>query len=224
MTGPGRPLSTYSYCVIVTDMDAEETAPVCDNGSRIIFSPHNVVASEGIYTDKVVITWVDISTINAGYNIYRDDALIGSAGANEGWFSDTSVDSINVHSYDVAAYVTGGFESARVSHDGWRGSYSLRSMSAHLTASTSDSVLITWQEDTAAAESGYSIYRDGVLIGSTALTALSYEDHGIVFGETYEYCVATKVAGGVRVSARVRRGGDRPHAARKCQRQRLDIR
>jgi hypothetical protein len=115
--------NVYSYCVVVTDMAAEETAPVCDDGSRIVFAPHDVIASDGHYTDAVRITWIDMSSVNTGYAIYRDGVAIDSVGANAGYCLDASAAAHpdSVYTYGVAAYVASGEQSAVVVDDGWRG-------------------------------------------------------------------------------------------------------
>jgi hypothetical protein len=188
---------TYSYCVAVTDMAAEETAPVCDNGGRIIFAPHDVSASDGQYTDGVRITWVDMSSINDGYVIYRKGVPIDSTGANVAYYLDQTAAAHpdSVYTYGVAAYVSGGGRSAVVEDEGWRG---IIMPPQNLTATQGqyfDRVVLTWTCQ-ATNELGYRIYRDSVLIDSTGVDVLTYTNMPVAINETHEYCVATMGAGG----------------------------
>jgi hypothetical protein len=188
---------TYSYCVVVTDMVSEETVPVCDNGSRIVFAPHDVFASDGEYVDAVRITWIDMSSINDGYAIYRQGVPIDSVAANAIYYLDETAAAHpdSVYTYGVAAYVTSGAQSAIIEDTGWRG---VMQPPADLVATQGqylDRVVLTWTCQ-ATNELGYHIYRDSVLIDSTGADVLTYTDSPVGPNQSHEYCVATKGAGG----------------------------
>jgi hypothetical protein len=185
---------TYSYCVSAEDMFAQESARVCDpvEGGRIIFAPTGVSATDGTYVDKVRIEWVDMSTINTGYSIRRETEEIGTVGPNVKLFDDRTADPEVVYSYDLVATVTGGYESAAATDtSGWRGVILPPKNVSASDGQYLDRVRITW-ENQAPDTLVYAVYRDGSPLGETAANATSYIDSTVVFGVTYNYCVATK--------------------------------
>jgi hypothetical protein len=185
---------TYEYCVVASDMVGGQSAPVCDpeEGGRIIFAPIDVSATDGIYIDKVNITWEDVSAINTGYSIRRDAAEIGTVGANTLWFDDTSAVPEVVYSYDVVATATGGYESAAATDtSGWRGVILPPTNVSASDGQYFDRVRITWQNQ-APDTMVYAVYREDSLLGVTAANATSYVDSTVVYGVTYTYCVAAK--------------------------------
>jgi fibronectin type 3 domain-containing protein len=188
---------TYQYCVLVKDMAGlESETPTCDEGSRIIFPPVAVVASDGEYKDGVRITWTDVSAINTGYSILRDGEPLGAAAANATSYDDVMSFSEVVYSYDVVATAEGGYQSTPGSDTGWRG---VILPPRTVTASDGqylDQVRITWEGQDLVTE-GYRIYRDDVLIDSTAAEVTSYDDTGVILGNVYTYCVS---ATGVEVT------------------------
>ncbi len=186
--------TTYSYCVVVKDMAGQESTPTCADGSRIIFAPTSVSATDGEFTDRVVITWSDMSHIEDGYYLYRNGVRIDSTGPDTEWVNDLTAAPNTAFNYEVRAFVSDR-QSAAVGDTGWRGV-----LLPPLDVSASDGeyldrVVITWQDQTDA-ELGYRIYRDSALIDSTGVDTESYEDLDATFASTYTYCVATKSSGG----------------------------
>lgn len=181
--------TTYSYCVVVKDMAEQESPPTCADGRRIIFPPTSVTATDGEFVDRVAISWVDMSNIEDGYYIYRDGARIDSTGANESWVDDTTGLPDSMYNYEVRAFAEGE-QSAAVSDSGWRGVVLPPVNVSASDGEYGDRVVITWEDQTDV-ELGYRVYRDSVLIGTTAANETRFEDTGIVFGVTYTYCVAT---------------------------------
>jgi hypothetical protein len=193
--------ATYDYCVVVEDMYETETAPVCDSGGRRILPPAAVSASDGLYTDRVEVTWLDISLINTGYSIYRDGSPLGTAGPGAGSFRDTSAVPLTNYTYSVTATFTGGYESVVVADGGWRGTIMPPASVRASDGQYLDRIVITWQ-DQAPDELGYRIYRDDTLIDSTGVDTEAYEDTTVMFNAAYEYCVAT-IGTGYDESARI---------------------
>jgi hypothetical protein len=66
---PGR---SYQYCIATRDATGVETSIACDAGGRVIARPSGFQASDGLFEDQVQLTWTDHSSIEAGFNIYRD--------------------------------------------------------------------------------------------------------------------------------------------------------
>lgn len=117
-------------------------------------APTNVAATDGVHTDKVVVTWTKSSGTVTGYKIYRDGGLIdsvgdvatyddtgadagtvtpGTAAATDGTYPDkvtvsVSGDSANVgttHTYKVRAYNAAGDSDDSGTDTGYRGVGSL---------------------------------------------------------------------------------------------------
>ncbi len=190
----GVPGTVYSYCVVVKDMAGLESSPVCDNGSRIIFSPQTVVASDGQFDLFVRITWSDQSQIESGYRIKRNGTLLRTLDANSTLFRDSTAVAGTTYSYQVIAFDASNNESQAVADNGFRG-FILPPLNVSATdGQFPDRVRITWT-DQATNETGYKIYRDNALIFTAAANATSYEDFTAASGVTYTYCVTTVGAG-----------------------------
>ncbi len=194
--------TTAQYCVAVTDMAAEETTPVCDDGTRVIAPPESFTASDGQFIDGVHLSWIDMSSINDGYIIYRDNVPIDSTGANATSYIDTDAEPgpfpIPVNNYKISAYVDGGYESAAAVETGWRG---VILPPQNVTASDgqySDRVHVSWLEQADDA-TGYKIYRNGVWLESAviAVGVETFIDSTIVPGFSKEYCVTAIGAGDI---------------------------
>ncbi|UCF78757.1 MAG: FG-GAP repeat protein [Candidatus Eiseniibacteriota bacterium] len=123
MDNTAVPGDVYNYCVVVKNMWGEESAAKCDSGSCIIFPPRDVWASDGEYDQFVRITWTDVSAVEVGYRVKRDDILIGQTGANESLFEDTTAvpGSENTYLYEIIAFDALGRESESSSDNGFRG-------------------------------------------------------------------------------------------------------
>ncbi|TAK66249.1 MAG: T9SS type A sorting domain-containing protein, partial [Bacteroidetes bacterium] len=75
-------------------------------GNWRLRSPGNVQASDGLYEDKIVISWEDSSQVESGYFIYRngDTLPYATVGANSTSFTDVSPLFGQQIAYEVAAY------------------------------------------------------------------------------------------------------------------------
>lgn len=190
----GVPGVTYEYCVTIKNMEDEESAPVCDPGSRIIFPPLAVSASDGQYDQFVRITWTDLSMIEAGYFIRRNAADLDTVAANTGFFDDTTAETEVTYNYEVIAFDADTNLAEPVADQGFRGAI-LPPLDVSVSdGEYADRVMITWI-DQAQNEQGYNIYRNESLIAPTDADVQSYEDWTAEFGMTYTYCVRTLGAG-----------------------------
>jgi hypothetical protein len=187
---------SYEYCVVVKDMADQESAPTCDDGKRIIFAPTSVSATDGQFVDRVTISWVDMSKVEDGYYVYRDGTPIDTTGPNASWIDDPTAVPDVVYDYEVSAFVASGQQSVAVGDSGWRGVVPPPLDVAASDGQYLDRVIITWQ-DQASDELGYRVYRDSVLIDTTAPNVETYDDSLVVFGDTHTYCVATVGPGSI---------------------------
>ncbi|MFH1568439.1 MAG: Ig-like domain-containing protein [Gemmatimonadota bacterium] len=191
----GAPGTTYSYCVSVMDMHGTETAPACDDGTRIIFPPERANASDGLYEDYVQVTWTDRSAIEAGYYIHRDGVRIDSTKVDAELYRDTMAVAGVTYEYEVLAFDRERYTSEADGDDGYRGI-----IFPPLAVKASDGqypgkVVVTWR-DQAEGELGYNVYRDGGFLSAVAADAESFVDHSPAAGQTHQYCVRTLRAGG----------------------------
>ena len=206
----GDPAVPYNYCVRVVDMDGGQLDSDCDYGSRIIFPPEHVSPSDGDFDQFVRVTWDDMSSIEAGYQIRRrrgdssdEWVIVHTTSPNVTVFDDETAvqekrtDPIG-YWYELIALDADGNESEPDSGRGWR---SFIVPPAEVSASDGEYggfVRITWI-DQAENEDGYRIWRrlasqqeqQYELIGITADTIHFYEDYAAEDDSEYVYCVAT---------------------------------
>jgi hypothetical protein len=195
----GDPATVYEYCVIVSDMMGGVSPKTCDDGSRILFAPELVTASDGNYDQFVRVSWTDVSTIEAGYIIERDNTEIGRQSANATVFNDSTAVPETVYQYDVITFDSEANESEPAGDDGFRGVILPPLAVTASYGEYADHVRITWI-DQAGKDKGYNIYRDDVPdapIGSVPVDSESYEDSTAVSGVVHSYCVTTKGTGSI---------------------------
>jgi hypothetical protein len=193
----GVPAQIYSYCVQVTDMAGEESDSTCDEGSRIIFPPEDVWASDGQFDQFVRVTWDDMSSVEAGYFIRRNGADIDTTIPNAVMFDDAAAVPETTYEYQVIAFDADDNWATPVADSGFRGVVLPPLEVWASDGEYPDFVRITWI-DQAENEGGYNIYRrsdpDSAYdpIGSTPDTVYTFDDFTADYGVTYDYCVATE--------------------------------
>jgi len=140
-----------------------------------------------------MLTWTG-STDNvgvAGYTVYRNNAAIATV--TSPGYSDTAVAAATTYSYGVDAYDAAGNHSASSasaqvttpSPDTQAPSVPSGLTAAGVTAST---VTLSWSPSIDnVGVTGYTIYRGGVSVGTSASTAFS--DSGLAASTTYTYTV-----------------------------------
>jgi|GEM_PF-6873341 len=208
----GRPGEVYVYRVVRMDTQDVEVAFGSDTGSRRLFSPTNVSASDSLFVDGVRVSWTDRSLIEDGYAVYRREEgpdpfqLLTTIAADlETYDDDTAVAGVR-YEYAVAA---------RLGFDGEV--FSAPETSALATGSTRDygtrgfvvppvgvsatdgdwpdRVVVTWGDESSE-EDGYQVYRDGVLVETVGPNVTVWEDLAAEGsdGTVHEYCVAASQA------------------------------
>ena len=197
---PGQP---YDYCVQVEDMASQLSDSTCDPGMRIIFAPSNLIASDGDYDTHVLVTWTDLSGVEKGYYVKRNNTLIATTPANAKLYRDTSSSVVagTRYNYTVSAFDAGAYQSIAKSDSGWRGAVLPPLDVAASDGEYFDKIVVTWT-DQAGYETGFNVYRDSVLVYTApaspdTLRKVAWHDNGIVYGAQYAYCVTTIGAGGV---------------------------
>ena len=180
----------YQYCVSLTDANNQTQIDVgCDNGSRTIFGPTAVAASDGLFDFKVAVTWSDQSTIEAAYELYRSNVMLATLPVNSDGYTDSTAVPGQTYSYCVRAVDAVGQFSAQACDNGFRG---FAAPPAQVQASDGQfpsHTLITWGAPTTTA--GFRVYRNNIQIAALDDTARMYVDNSGTNHVAYDYCVTS---------------------------------
>jgi glycosidase/chitodextrinase len=171
---------------------ADTTAPsVPANVSAQAQSASSITVSWTASTDNVGVT---------GYEVYRGSALVGSPVGTS--FTDNNLTANTAYTYTVKAVDAAGNRSAASSPaTATTAAPDTQAPTAPLgvsaTATSSGAALVSWTAATDnVAVTGYEVFRDGNLVGTTAST--SYNDSGLVGSTSYSYTVKAYDAAGNR--------------------------
>ena len=185
-------VSTQSATVSATTLAAADTTPpsVPANLAVTATTSSSVSLSWTASTDNVAVT---------GYNVYRNGLLVGTSPVPS--FTNSSLAASTTYIYSVAAYDAAGnvsTQSATVSATTLAAADTTPpSVPTNLavTAATSSSVSLSWTASTDnVAVTGYNIYRNGVLVGTSPVA--SYTNGSLAASTTYIYSVAAYDAAG----------------------------
>ncbi len=155
--------------------------------------PGGVSATVGTTVGEVDVAW-NAATDNVGvtgYTIYRDGASLGSVSGSTLTYADKTVTGLTTYSYTVDAFDAAGNHSvqsldASVTTPDW----SPPTVPAGLTATliSNDEIDLSWNASTDnVGVTGYTVYRNGAAIATTA--GLSYANTGLGHGFAYTYTV-----------------------------------
>src|SRR5207249_12218730 len=99
----------YEYAVYAVDSLGGallgRSAPGKDLG-RISILPPAAVSASNLYTDRMVVAWIDRSARETAYRISRDGVVLGTAPANATSFTDNGTAAGVQHSYCVRSVGT----------------------------------------------------------------------------------------------------------------------
>ena len=105
----------YSYSVVAFD-SLGESDPVSDSGFTTILSALSFNASD-VYEDRIELTWIDNSTIEEGYFVFRDGNFIDSTAADVTSYVDSNVTQGVTYTYCIQSF-SGVAESEEVCDSG----------------------------------------------------------------------------------------------------------
>lgn len=206
------PNTSYSLTVLAYDPtgnSSAQSAPLAvktlSDDKTAPSTPTNLV--KGIVTsNSISLSWA-ASTDNvgvSGYNIYENNAKIGSSTAMS--FTHTGLDADTIYEYNVTAVDAAGNESAKSSL------LSVKTQKAgdttapsvptglKLVSKSTTSANISWTASTDnVGVIGYKIYKNDVETGTSAST--SFSSSGLTAGTTYAFAIAAFDAAG-NVSAK----------------------
>lgn len=184
----GDPGVVYDYCVVQVTSSGD-SAPVCDLGSKSIFAPDSLVATDGTFDTHVQLTWADASSVESGYVVLRDSLALDSLAVNAMSYQDSSAVAGVQYNYCVHAFDALGFKSALSCDTGMRAVVPPDSVTA--TDGTFLSfVRVTWV-DPVLDEVGFRIRRDGEVIATVGPDTTTYDDSQAFEGIVHTYCVST---------------------------------
>jgi fibronectin type 3 domain-containing protein len=186
---------TYTYTVTAFNAGGEGPPSEPATATPTLAPPGPPQSLQAVPGDaQITLSWLPPSTGGGpeGYRVYRGGVLHATvAGAT---FTDTGLTNGTAYTYTVTAYNAGG--------ESGPSNYVTATPSAvpgtpqGLTATPGDSkVWLAWSPPASGpAIQGYRVYRDGILLGSTA--ARQFTDSTAVNGQTYSYTVTAYNAGG----------------------------
>jgi chitodextrinase len=193
-------LSVYtSYTYTITAYDASNNAsslsqPLYGSTAQDITPPSvpDNIQKTGSTVTSVSLSW-DASTDDvgvAGYHVYRDGNLVGSPGGTS--FTDTGLTVSSSYTYTISAFDAAGNESAQSAPFSTSSSDDTTPPSTptnvHTTTVLDGSISLAWTASTDdVGVTGYKIYRDGNLVGTSTTT--SYTDNSLNPSTNYSYTI-----------------------------------
>ncbi len=184
----GDPGIVYDYCIVHVTSSGE-SPPVCDLGSRTIFSPDSLVASDGAFETHVQLTWLDVSSVENGYVVLRDSVALDTLAVSATSFLDSSAVAGIQYNYCIYAFDAMGFQSAPSCDNGFRAVVPPDNVTAS-DGTFLSFVRITWA-DPVDGESGFRLRRDDQVIATVGPDTTTYDDLQAFEGIVHTYCVST---------------------------------
>jgi fibronectin type 3 domain-containing protein len=165
--------------------------------------PTNVSASDGTYTDKIVVSWSSVSGATS-YETFRATSVGGAkenvALTSATSYNDTSPQPDVTYYYWIIACNTGGCSEFSNYDPGYKRALPPSSPTNVLASNGtfSDKVVVSWNSVSGA--TSYEIYRDTTTSGTKVKigvsTATSYEDRSAQPGTNYYYWIVACNSGG----------------------------
>ena len=203
--------TTYTYTVSAYDaagnassQSASASATTLNSGDTQSPTVPAGLSAQAISSSQINLSWT-ASTDNVGvtgYRIYRNGALIGTSAITS--YSNTGLSASTTYTYAVSAYDAAGNvssqsapASATTLSGGGGGDTQAPTVPAgiSLQAISTSEIILSWTASTDnVGVTGYSIYRDGTLINTSATN--SYSDSGLSASTAYTYTVSAYDAAG----------------------------
>lgn len=200
------PLVSYSYSARSEHALGLSTMGPADTGWRNIAPPTSVSASDGDYTNRVVVLWASVPNAT-GYTVWRKVATSSAAptqianinGIGNTTFGDAGA-SVGVnYSYSVKAKHALGSTDLSASDTGWRNLAAPASVAA-TDGTYADKVRVTWGAVSGA--TGFKVYRapsggtSELIATLTGAGTRTFDDITATRATAYTYTVRTTTAAG----------------------------
>jgi chitodextrinase len=198
--------SGYTYNVLAYDAarNASNLSPTLFTSTAQDVTPPSVpdnLHKTSSTISSITLAW-DASTDDvgvSGYKVYRDGTLVGSPGGTS--FTDSGLSVSSSYTYTVKAADAAGNVSAVSAPYSTSSSNDTTAPSTptnlHTTSVLDTSIALAWNGSTDdVAVTGYKVYRNGTLIGTTAASTTSITDSGLSPVTNYTYTVRAFDAAG----------------------------
>ena len=177
------PWQTYEYCVKAGNISGWTPCSQADTGyAGNMAPPTDIAASDGLYTDRVRVTW-NTSSGATKYQVFRDNLYIADTIGTS--FDDTTVLAWQVYTYTVKAGNSSFWTPHSAADSGYAGDIAPPSGINASDGLYSDRISITWNPSAGATK--YELYRDNLYITET--TGTTYNDMSIYPAQLYSYSV-----------------------------------
>ena len=180
----------YNYSVEAVSTVCSSVASAVNGGYTGVPIPAGFVASEGLFTDKVALSWAP-SIGATGYELYRNGVatplatLVGNASTT---FSDMSAVTSTVYSYTVKAMAGTVRSAASAQKTGFKAPVVVAPTNVQSSDGTSTmKVNISWNP--ASGATSYEVFRDASTLPLGTSITNSYEDASAQIGVVYKYQV-----------------------------------
>ena len=180
----------YNYSVEAVSTVCSSVASAVNSGYTGVPIPAGFVASEGLFTDKVALSWAP-SIGATGYELYRNGVatplatLVGNASTT---FSDMSAVTSTVYSYTVKAMAGTVRSAASAQKTGFKAPVVVAPTNVLSSDGTSTmKVNISWNP--ASGATSYEVFRDASTLPLGTSITNSYEDASAQIGVVYKYQV-----------------------------------
>ena len=180
----------YNYSVEAVSTVCSSVASAVNSGYTGVPIPAGFVASEGLFTDKVALSWAP-SIGATGYELYRNGVatplatLVGNASTT---FSDMSAVTSTVYSYTVKAMAGTVRSAASAQKTGFKAPVVVAPTNVQSSDGTSTmKVNISWNP--ASGATSYEVFRDASTLSLGTSITTSYEDASAQIGVVYKYQV-----------------------------------
>ena len=180
----------YNYSVEAVSTVCSSVASAVNSGYTGVPIPAGFVASEGLFTDKVALSWAP-SIGATGYEVFRNGVatplatLVGNASTT---FSDMSAVTSTVYSYTVKAMAGTVRSAASAQKTGFKAPVVVAPTNVQSSDGTSTmKVNISWNP--ASGATSYEVFRDASTLPLGTSITNSYEDASAQIGVVYKYQV-----------------------------------
>lgn len=178
--------TTYTYTVRATGAatGSQSVPSAGDTGFRAYAGPASVVASDGAFADKVVVSWAPAGGATS-YRVFRDgsDTALLSGIVSTSCNDTTALPGVQ-HTYVVRAVYAAGVSLPSASDAGYRNVAAPTGVVAS-DGTAIDRVTVTWAAVTGAVS--YRVYRGATEVGTAEGT--TFADTGASPGVSFSYAV-----------------------------------